>query len=126
MTLRCANAACQKRLTLPAWRAKRTARLTCSPACKAAVLRGKPTGRAGRVVRNGRPYWRVADHPLADERGYVLEAVLVAERVLQRPLRVCDHLAYIDRNPMHIAPGNLIVQAPEGSTLLRDVLARSA
>lgn len=45
-----------------------------------------PNWKGGRFVRGGYVYLKSPAHPLADKRDYVAEHVLIAEKILGRPL----------------------------------------
>ncbi len=64
----------------------------CSYACKAIAMslthgESHPSWKGGRVFYKGRPAVRVPSHPRANKQGYVYENIVVAEKVLGRPLK---------------------------------------
>jgi len=49
------------------------------------------------------------EHPRADCRGYLREHILIAERVLGRPLKDDECVHHLDTNPANNNPGNLVI-----------------
>ena len=49
------------------------------------------------------------EHPRADQNGYVLEHIVVAERVLNRPIAFPEEIHHKDGNGQNNDPDNLVV-----------------
>ena len=98
----------------------------CSTACRNKIYKS-PTGPRGpnpKLAMENNPAWNGGsyvepdkgyrmilkrDHPRARANGYVLEHILVAEKMMGRPLATGEEVHHKDRNKVNNDPGNLVV-----------------
>lgn len=75
------------------------------------VTKGEKASRwnGGHILQNG--YWstHMPGHPRASKRGYVLDHILIAERVLGKPLPSQAQVHHANRNPQDNRNCNLVI-----------------
>ena len=72
-------------------------------------IKGHNTWKGGRYVHQGYILIYTPDHPRANQRGYVREHILVAEKAFNRVLLLDEEIHHIDGNRTNNEIGNLIV-----------------
>ena len=69
-----------------------------------------PAWKGGRYIHQlGYIQVQSPDHTRADRDGYVLEHIIVAEKVLARCLVPPEEIHHVDKNPANNAPPNLVI-----------------